>query len=623
MAGYSVTYTVIDNATKHLDQINRRIAAMRAPMERMGKQVSRFLDVTGLRKVAQGFGWIAKAAMGVVRSLVEMIPLLGTLTGAATIGGMVKLVTSFASWNRQLAINADSMGMTTEQVETFERAMRLVGLTSADADTAMAGLYDTATKFIRGETTPALTHFMATLGINFRDANGHMRDMKDLLPEVIDKISKIENPADRAAAAQAFLGSSGMKVVENFRVQHKTMADALKDASDYANMTQDEKDALDRFFTAQNRAGVEFDNLGKRVAALTADHLTPLVTWFTDFVHKHQPEILQAVGQIEDKFAEWTKAIATWLADPGNWDTIVADLKKVLDVLKGIVDALKWIGDNAQWFINPSKKLGLPENTIGNITHPLRAERALTGALSTPPSWATNAANWLRRQVGVGPLPGTGGGEANINTLAPATGGNAPSVQLPGDTSWGDYGTRANNPGNMNYAAWQKAQGKFAYTDPQTGGAHTMAVYNTMQEGIADQIRLLQRNQAQYGKTLSGALHGYAENPYIGKLGVDPSKPFDVSTADPNQLADVLAAQYKIEGRKGSHSATREQILGGIAMARGQQDVAAVPSAKINGAVDVSITHKNPPPDSAVTATGTGNVNVAPPRVEYQDFSTV
>ena len=35
---------------------------MRAPMDRMSRSVSRFVDVSGLRKVAQGFDWIGKAA---------------------------------------------------------------------------------------------------------------------------------------------------------------------------------------------------------------------------------------------------------------------------------------------------------------------------------------------------------------------------------------------------------------------------------------------------------------------------------------------------------------------------------------------------------------------------------
>jgi hypothetical protein len=44
---------------------------------------------------------------------------------------------------------------------------------------------------------------------------------------------------------------------------------------------------------------------------------------------------------------------------------------------------------------------------------------------------------------------------------------------------------------------------------------------------------------------------------------------------------------------------------------------------RINGSVDVAITHRNPPPNSAVTATGSGSVNVAPPRVEHGQLADI
>ena len=50
---------------------------------------------------------------------------------------------------------------------------------------------------------------------------------------------------------------------------------------------------------------------------------------------------------------------------------------------------------------------------------------------------------------------------------------------------------------------------------------------------------------------------------------------------------------------------------------------AVAQAAPVNGAVDVSITHKNPPPNSAVTATGSGSVNVAPVRVEHQEMASI
>jgi hypothetical protein len=192
-------------------------------------------------------------------------------------------------------------------------------------------------------------------------------------------------------------------------------------------------------------------------------------------------------------------------------------------------------------------------------------------------------------------------------------GGGQTVQQLPGDTSWGDYGTRANNPGNLNYAAWENAAGRFNYTDQKTGGGHSMAVFNTMQEGIAAQYKLLARNQQRYGTTLSGALHGYAENPYVNKLGMDPNAQFDIANADPEVVANMIEAQHRREGRRGSHTATHQEILEGIALARAPAAAPPAPT-QVAGNVQVDITHKNAPPDATVTARGSGNVDVAPPR---------
>ena len=173
--------------------------------------------------------------------------------------------------------------------------------------------------------------------------------------------------------------------------------------------------------------------------------------------------------------------------------------------------------------------------------------------------------------IGKGTTEGGGGGESNvIDTKAPEI------SQLPGDKTWGDYGTRANNPGNLNYAAWEGAASKYSYKDPHTGGMHTMGVFKTMPEGVAAAYKLMVRNQAKYGNTVAGALHGWAENSYIGPLakaaGVGPNDAFDVSKMDPDKVASLLQKQFGFEGRKGSHTATREQILAGVNLGRGIGD---------------------------------------------------
>jgi hypothetical protein len=99
-----------------------------------------------------------------------------------------------------------------------------------------------------------------------------------------------------------------------------------------------------------------------------------------------------------------------------------------------------------------------------------------------------------------------------------------------------------------------------------------MGAFRTMQEGVAAAYRLLLRNQQRYGKTIAGAFHGWAENPYFKQvarsMGLDPNEPFDMTTADPAKIERMMEEQFKREGRHGSHSVTREQIMGGIELGR-------------------------------------------------------
>jgi hypothetical protein len=56
----------------------------------------------------------------------------------------------------------------------------------------------------------------------------------------------------------------------------------------------------------------------------------------------------------------------------------------------------------------------------------------------------------------------------------------------------------------------------------------------------------------------------------------------------------------------------------------GAPPAAVPPGQPANGTVDVNITHKNAPPNTAVAVNATGNgVRASPPRVEYQDFATI
>src|SRR5579862_2563226 len=213
MPGYSVQFTVIDNATKQIDQINRRIAAMRAPFERMSRQVQKFIDVSGLKKVADGFNWIARAAGTVLRSLTAIVPVLGTITGAATITGMVKLVSSFAAWGNQLKTNADQIGITTQELQKWQDATTRAGGSAADMAETLKNLHQISADAFTGMNAEAAAYFRR-FGIALTDANGKLRSATELLPEVFKALDSLADPADRAKVAAALLSDAQMKVYQ-------------------------------------------------------------------------------------------------------------------------------------------------------------------------------------------------------------------------------------------------------------------------------------------------------------------------------------------------------------------------------------------------------------------------
>ena len=279
MAGFSVTYTVIDQATRQIDAINKRITAMRAPMERMSRSVSRFVDVSGLRKVAQGFEWIGKTAATVFRTLSQIVPVMGAITGAASIAGMVKLVNSYADWSHQLVQNADDIGITTQQLQQFQDATRLAGGNASDMTSSLQALHTNLAEFAVGRGNFAEIGQMAgSLGVHLRDVNGQIRNAADLMPELIQKIAALPDPMNRSRAATALLGAEGNKLVETFRQSHQGFLAAFADAGRHTELTDEQKRSLQLFTEAQGRAGVAFDHLGQQISAVIARDFGPLLT---------------------------------------------------------------------------------------------------------------------------------------------------------------------------------------------------------------------------------------------------------------------------------------------------------------------------------------------------------
>jgi Phage tail lysozyme len=703
MAGYAVTFTVVDQATKQIDAINRRITAMRAPLDRLSKQVTRFVDVSGLNKVAQGFEWIGKAAGNVFRMLSNIVPVMGAITGAASIAGMIKLVDTYAQWSHTLVQTADNIGITTQNLQQFQNATRLAGGNADDMTGSLKALHDNMADFNIGRGSAAETaQMMNYLGVSMKDANGHLRDAGDVMKELIPKIAALRDPADRARIANGLLGASGDKLVETFRQTHRSFTDWFTDAGRYKALTDEQIAANQRFVEAQGRLGVAFDTLGQQVTAILTRDFGPLLDRLAQFVERNTPAILKAIDDLSARFAAWLGGI--------KWEDIETGLKTVGDSLTTIGHAVEFLVGMqlGLWFVKAaagvaqltaafgSMGAGVPGvlgavggagllGVLGGVLTLIGATYLLLqkglpalfgdrpGGLARPNDQTPNTTR-PGNQSGVGPHHG-------LEPSRPGGGGHGGGPRLPPGATPASYsppGAAAAPPSNLNLPANNQARGgaitanlarDLNLTPEQaagiTGNLQAESGLRAVQEGhpisgrggfgwaqwtgprrVAFEKYAKDNNldpksdEANYGflkKELQspeyaglikqlGALKGpnvardsaalferLFERPAVSNAGVR-GKYAEQFVRNLPPAAPPGAAPPAAPGA-GYKTLTQEQLTGE------KQTVPVAPP--INGSVDVSITHKNAPPNSAVTATGSGSVNVAPVRVEHQDMASI
>lgn len=635
---------------------------MRAPIDRMQRSMSRFLDVSGLRKIADGFNWIARAASGVLRSLTAIVPVLGAITSAATITGMVKLVSSFAAWGNQLRTNADQIGITTDQLQLFQDATTRAGGNAQDMTETLKNLHRISADAFTGMNADAAAYFRR-FNISLTDSNGQLKSATELLPEVFRALDSLKDPADRSRVASALLGDAQAKLYEEYKQSGKPLEEWLRLEEKHQRATKEQLDSLNDYRLAVASLETSFDQLGRQVSATLAKDLAPLVKALDEWVQKHSPEIIKAVDDITKGFEGWLKDV--------NWEQVKGDIDGILKLLRIMLDVAEAIGKaiektmflfgltnrqftkedvlkNSPWYAQLTdeqkrmvrQQVGISEEEYGKTQQP---QPGVT--------FGSDPMAWLRNRV-------LRGGQGNEGYTAPSGRGAGQMLgerALRGPESIQPHG---GPPGSLGAAG-----GKSAFYDEQRGliydaavraglphpevvaevgatqaqlesggGAHTPGGFNvygiksgggvgtagapvsTQEEGAGGRYTT-QASFAQF-KSKEDAADAYIDflqkNPrhYTGVL--------QAATVEEGLHAQGTSGYATASNYESSLFGVQKTFGGKIApaaqLAQGPPVAAPAAPPSVNGSVTVDINHRNAPADTTVAASGNGAVNVNPPR---------
>lgn len=335
----AITISAVDGASAKLEAINKRLAAMSAPVTRLTKSFSRFGDASGITKLSKGFQDLGNGSLNAFRNISRVVDPLAAITGAASIAGMVKLTTAWADFGSQLGFSAQRLGMTAGTLQTFQGAATLAGSSSSALSSGMQALGQNMWNAVGGRA-PEIVAAFSMLHLNFRKVGGSAKSVADMMPLIADKIKSIQNPFAQAAVATALFGGAGQDLLPLLRLGSAGMADYERHAKAYGVFTAAGVAAANNLRMAQVDLTLSVQGLGNSIAQRLEPVMVPMIKSLAQWIANNRGLIAQDVTSFVQKLSQRLPAVGK-------------EIQGIVNLFGGWTDAARDLAVfmGASWFI--------------------------------------------------------------------------------------------------------------------------------------------------------------------------------------------------------------------------------------------------------------------------------
>lgn len=336
-AGVKVEIAAEDRITRTLERINKRIEGMRAPALRTQKALSRFSELSGLNKVGTGLNRMGQAAKGAFFSIGRILPVMGVLTSAASVDGVVRLATAWANFGSRLGFSAQRIGVTATQLQTMDGAARLAGSSSGSLQSGVQtlgqGMWDAV-----GGRAPELVSTFRALHVEFQNTDGSAKSVAEMMPVLMDKVRSIKNPYAQAAVAARLFGSASEDLLPFLRSGSDGFARYTAMAQHYGVTNQAGVVGANRLRMAQTELSLSVEGFGNSLAQSLEPVLTPIIHQMSEWIARNRGWIATKITYYVQEFATWLQSI-DWKGVAAGADTVWKRLKAGVDSIGGLKGA--------------------------------------------------------------------------------------------------------------------------------------------------------------------------------------------------------------------------------------------------------------------------------------------
>ena len=272
----------------------------------IGADTSGFVSgVNRARTAMAGLGEVIQGSTqgNVFAAIAQGVPVLGALAAVfAFVAGAAKGMYSAMEAGGALSDLEDQTGVAIDTLMQLQLAFEQCGMSASDVQPVLSKLQKQITEAATG-SAEAIDKF-SRMGIAISDIQGLSAD--EQLAKVGDAISKIENPAQRAAMAIEIFGRSGAKMLSVFA--SGGLADAQKNLGQQARLMAENASIFDRVTDV-------LGTTGKKIQGLFVGMASEIIPEFMGLVEAFNGLDLSFIGQA------FGNAISFWINYFKNFGT--------------------------------------------------------------------------------------------------------------------------------------------------------------------------------------------------------------------------------------------------------------------------------------------------------------
>ena len=308
--------TASDKLSPALRAIARQAATTKAVMTHGWGSIGK--DMIPIRNRLTDLG-------GSLANLARGMGVFGLIAGGAAAAGGMALARSVVDAAGAVQDASDVTGVAVENLQKWHAVAGLAGVSTDDVNNSMVKLNKSLFGAANGEKKSAA--LFKSMGIAVRNADGSIRKIDDVLPQIAQAFDRTKDPATRTAMAMTLFGKSGAKLIP-ILAKGKGLSEALAEAQRKGIIVSESSiAAMDDLGDNMGIIGSQVRGIAGNIMGELAPSLTPLIQGFSDWIAANKDIIKSNVTGFVKDLADKIKTV---------------DWKAVADGAKTFFDAVVW-----------------------------------------------------------------------------------------------------------------------------------------------------------------------------------------------------------------------------------------------------------------------------------------